>query len=277
MSAAEIWTAYWREAETDGCTIGFPAEVQQRLAARWHALFRDAGPGARLLDLAAGRGAVLAHARAAGLTAIEGCDLADPGGPLPVRGGVDLAALPYPDRAFDLVVSQFGIEYAGLGGPLDEAMRVCRGRLVLLLHARESDVRAQALEQAEQGEWVIDGLGLFAALRTADAGAVARLGAALAERARTARNDALLGGLAGLIGGPALPSPAELAAVERELAGHVARMRAMAAAAPDHAATAAAAGRLAAAGFAPRIEEEWTGAGALVGRWLIGTSGGERE
>jgi SAM-dependent methyltransferase len=275
MSAAALWTAYWRDADTDGCTIGFPAEVRQRLAAAWTALFRTADPGARLLDLAAGRGAVLAHAAAAGLTAIEGCDLAEPGGPLPVRGGVDLAALPYPDRAFDLVVSQFGIEYAGLAAALDEAMRVCRGRLVLLLHARESDVRAQALEQAEQGAWVIDELGLFAALRAPGPETATRLAAALAARARTAGNDALLRGLIALVGGPRLPAPAELAAIEADLAGHCARMQAMAEAAPDRAATAAAAARLAAAGFAPRVDELWTSAGALVGRWLIGVNEGE--
>ncbi len=82
-----------------------------------------------------------------------------------IRGDIDAVALPFPARAFTLVTSQFGLEYANFDEALSEALRVCDQRLLLLMHAAEGAVVKQNAAEADQIFWMLDGLHLFEKLQ----------------------------------------------------------------------------------------------------------------
>lgn len=287
--ATELWGDYWVDAGLHGCTAQFPEAVQREVAASWRALFATLPDGATLLDIGCGRGALLDLAGAAGALArgvkALGVDLAPAtalgGEGFDIQGGVDAAALPFADRSFDCVVSQFGIEYAGFEIALAEAARVCGGQLVVLSHAAEGVVTEQAAEQAAQIDELLGPRRLAERLRAAQAGG--RLGADLADL----RNE-----LAAMIGGATntgildqlyvsfgeiarvagVMPPAELAAaidfMIAQLGRHRVRMAALATAALRGAAAEAATAALTAAGFEVTMSAQLSGGGDIVGYWL---------
>ena len=185
---AGLWGLFWREAGIDGCTEAFPAK------------FAGASSGSHVLDIGCGRGAVLDHARRAGLAEMSGVDLAVlPPGPFDIRSGIDAAALPFADRGFSIVTSQFGIEYAGLAIAGAEAARVADANLWLLLHAAEGPVVAQGSAQVEQIAWLSDGLDYFVRLRrhilqptAATAADITAMRAAIVTEAESAENTPVL-------------------------------------------------------------------------------------
>lgn len=285
-----LWGDYWEGAGLHGCTDEFPPDVQRAIADRWRAQFASLSDGASLLDIGCGRGALLDLAGAAGALArgvkALGIDLA-PADRLgsegfEIRGGVDAAALPFADRSYDCVVSQFGIEYAGFARGLAEAARVCAGELVVLAHAAEGVVVDQAAEQAAQVAELLGPRRLADRLRAAQAdGRLADLTARLREElqamAGTAANTGLLDRLyvgLGEIGRMAAAMPtAELASgldfMVAQLARHRARMEALAAAAPRRALLDAATASLQGAGFVATMSPLLSGSGDTVGYWLV--------
>lgn len=276
-AGAAAWSAFWRTGARDGCTAAFPAAAQAAIASAWHQMFATQSSTIRLLDVACGRGAVLAHAAAAGIVDRTGVDLAeDAAVAVPderILGGVDACALPFADRSFDLVVSQFGLEYAGIERALPEAARVTRGALAFLVHAREGAVVAQAREQAAQAQWIDaerDGFGVIARGALDCEALLAEVDAA----AQAATNPALL--LAFADHARALsqrPDRLALDAFAAEWRAHAARMADLDRAAPDAAALDRAAQALGADGFTVMIDDLHSG-GALVGRWLRAVCGG---
>ncbi len=277
----DLWSDYWRDAGLHGCTEGLPETARSTVAARWRGVFGRFDPSTRLLDLGSGKGALLALAAESGWTRLQGCDLARLDTPLPIAGGIDLRAVPYRDLAFDLVVSQFGLEYAGLDAAADEAARVCSGAMMLLVHAQEGELCHQSREQALQCRWLIEELGFFARLAQhfaaptmATAAGINHALGDMARAAATAANRSLLDGvIAAATGLQDGPDPrAGAAMLERDVAGYGARLDAMVEAAPDALAVAGLSKRLSAHGFTVRVDDECHG-GALFARWVIATRG----
>ena len=158
---AEHWDAFWRGHEK--------AISQEDIGARdpapahfWGDFFERAfadKPGASLLDVACGHGAVtgiaIAAARKAGLdleahcadysqAAVDELCRRFPG----VEGvACDATDMPWPDRRFDFVVSQFGIEYAG-DAAFDEAARLVAdgGMLAALTHLAGGAIEAECAD-----------------------------------------------------------------------------------------------------------------------------------
>ena len=282
--SAGLWGLFWREAGIDGCTEAFPAKVSNVIAHRWQALFSGASSGSHVLDIGCGRGAVLDHARRAGLAGMSGVDLAVlPPGPFDIRSGINAAALPFADRGFSIVTSQFGIEYAGLAIAGAEAARVADANLWLLLHAAEGPVVAQGSAQVAQIAWLSDGLGYFVRLRrhilqpTATTAAdITAMRAAIVTEAESAENTTLLEAVWQAVptlleGADSLPAINRLAA---DLAAHGKRLEAMVTAAPSRAATDALATFIRGIGFEVRIEDLGSPPAA---RWLIATRHGQGE
>jgi len=146
------WDAYWRNARSAAAHAdGGPQDAV--LAAFWTELFERLFPRLRQeaahLDLACGNGAVPRFALSscgvvAGARALHICGLDESPAALqemrrrdPSLTGVAAAAscLPFGPQVFDLVTSQFGMEYAG-PGVVEEACRVLKpgGTLAAVLH-----------------------------------------------------------------------------------------------------------------------------------------------
>ncbi len=162
-----IWDTYWDSSLIHSFGVNVHAPVTAVLERAWYDVVRTVPEGASILDLGCGNGAVpLSLSRAASGLAITAIDEAaiDPANNVPEHAELfstirfmprtGMEALPFPDAAFDMVTSQFGVEFSGHPAPvLKEAMRVLKpgGRLamVVLPHASRAVVDARiALKQA---------------------------------------------------------------------------------------------------------------------------------
>lgn len=190
-NTAQSWDAYWRGAAEAGAWsaggVGHPA-----IAAFWSDRFRalkQEENRAAMLDIASGNGAVIecaVNTFAENTLELTCVDISEPAlanirERFPqVRGVVcDASSLPLETAQFQLVTSQFGIEYAGPGA-VDEALRVLApgGRLILVMHHGAGLIRAEcaasldAIEAVQQSRFIPLALELFrtgfAAVRGAD-------------------------------------------------------------------------------------------------------------
>lgn len=177
------WRSYWLADRLQSC-VAEDAATEMEIAERWIARFAKLADGSRILDVATGNGVLLAHAAVAAERTgrrfeLTGIDLAeiDPARYVPdhpaVRhgamflGGVDAAELPFDAAAMDVVVSQFGLEYADVGVALDELERVLAqgGRLLWLAHSEGSAVVAQNSDQEKQVALLLADAGPLRAMR----------------------------------------------------------------------------------------------------------------
>jgi SAM-dependent methyltransferase len=137
---ADFWKAGGIGAES-GCLPGGLQAIDSVQRQVWKDIARSLPRGARVLDLATGDGAVLGKLRD-GRTDLKlvGVDSA-PLLPKGLRGaelkpGVPMETLPFADRSFDLVTSQFGFEYGETGRIAAEVYRVLRpgAHFALIVH-----------------------------------------------------------------------------------------------------------------------------------------------
>jgi ubiquinone/menaquinone biosynthesis C-methylase UbiE len=155
-SSPEGWSDYWEKDGAGGeVFVNARGEAHPALADFWQAAFENVAAGSRIIDIASGAGSVFAHlpdghgcrltAADISATALESLSQRIPGVTTLVCSADDI---PLDDASFDMVVTQFGIEYAGVGA-FDEAARLLApgGRFVGLCHYRDgyidSDNRAQ--------------------------------------------------------------------------------------------------------------------------------------
>ena len=170
----QAWTSYWAEGALHSCVGSYAGNYSGAIGDFWRGVFEPLQPSGRVLDLATGNGALpllLWEQRGAqaGLR-IDAVDLAaveppwykksqHPG--IAFHAGVAMERLPIRGSTFDLVISQFGLEYARWPDALHECLRVCAadGSLAFIMHHAESILvevgRAEGKNQkillAEQG------------------------------------------------------------------------------------------------------------------------------
>ena len=146
----ESWDTYWRCARaTDAFTGGGAGHpLVQSFWVHYFSNIRARGDTPKIIDIASGSGAVVDCANTVfvdGLPDFTCLDVSDaairmleerfPG----VHGVVsDAASIPLDAASYDIVTSQFGVEYAGLEA-VDELVRLlaASGELALLLHHRD--------------------------------------------------------------------------------------------------------------------------------------------
>jgi SAM-dependent methyltransferase len=173
MTSNAGWRDYWKADRPASC-MPENERTAQEIAATWQKWFAECAGGSRILDIATGNGIVLTHAAAAGRQlnrafALTGVDLADID---PLRylssleddmraatfvGSVAAEHLPFDASSFDVVVSQYGLEYADLDQALTEVARVLApgGILHWLAHSESSEVVQQNREQALEVEYLL--------------------------------------------------------------------------------------------------------------------------
>lgn len=197
------WADYWASGALHSCPGSQAGNYSGAIGAFWDHQIARIPPGARILDIATGNGALpLRIWQSLGdAVHVDAIDFASPSpgwhqpGLHPrihFHGGVDMTSLPFEAASVDIVCSQYGIEYGTRPLALDEALRVLRrsGRLWLVLHHAGSELVEVA--RAEEGayRWLLQEDGLLAVgLRMAHWLAVARGGGALPPAANDARQD----------------------------------------------------------------------------------------
>ena len=144
----DAWTAFWQEPGQSQCLTDAP-DIRQILTDHWASFAVLLGPGARILDLGCGGGAVareLASARRD--IHVTGIDVARI--PLAIHrqfellSDTEMETLPFADASFAAAVSQFGYEYSETGRAAEEIARVLApsARFSFIVHHAASSIVA---------------------------------------------------------------------------------------------------------------------------------------
>lgn len=153
------WSDYWQRDGAGGeVFVNARGEGNPALRAYWLAVFEALPAAAKVVDLASGAGSIYAHLGNDHGLQLHAADIAEealatleeriPGVRTFVCGADDL---PFDDGSFDLVVSQFGVEYAGADA-FAEAARIVApgGRLAALVHVKGGYIDAGNQEQLDE-------------------------------------------------------------------------------------------------------------------------------
>ncbi|NNC36538.1 MAG: class I SAM-dependent methyltransferase [Hyphomonadaceae bacterium] len=186
------WSNYWqgRTASDTGDALvgGVGIEHSSELTDFWSSVLGNVSVEAAILDLACGAGSVLRHAHRLGLKNLSGIDISEDAiiamqqaipGAKGLVGPVD--QMPVADDQFDLVVSQFGFEYAGNKKDLlqtaSEIARVLKkgGHLIAICHIKDGGIDREvsghliAIEELEATGFILASKQLFDTLFAAEA------------------------------------------------------------------------------------------------------------
>ena len=210
---AGAWSSYWASGALHSCGGSYADNYEGVIADFWRARFSAMAPGSKLLDLASGNGALpkmlweLVDRRwPLSVTAVDLAQVSPewyrPEVHLGIsfHTGVSMEKLPFADRYFDLVTSQYGVEYAAWPQALNEAMRVRKpqGVLALVMHHADSVLMRVGREDLSHQRLLLADDGLLACaenalpwLARARAGDVAASSSQAAKLARARYNHAM--------------------------------------------------------------------------------------
>jgi len=152
---ASVWSLRLDGSDHFSCNPDWgPGEVIKYF---WQDVFGTVKVGSRVLEIGCGSGQVSYWGAEAGrgLKIVASDRIVDPGGSqfqhpnIRFMGEVAAEQLPFAQDSFDLVVSNFAIEYAAFDSALSEAARVLvpGGSIILVLHSADSGI-TQSSRQA---------------------------------------------------------------------------------------------------------------------------------
>ncbi|MEM1105248.1 MAG: class I SAM-dependent methyltransferase [Pseudomonadota bacterium] len=156
------WGNYWQgraASEAGTALLGAAIETDAAIARLWAGVFDPRPATTRLVDLACGAGTALKAAHRAGLTDLTGIDIAAEaisvlGRDLPSAKGLVASAhsTGLASGGFDLVVSQFGLEYAGLQRAAVEVARLLApgGAFAALIHLKDGAIAAECAAKLDE-------------------------------------------------------------------------------------------------------------------------------
>lgn len=174
----DVWSRYWRHGAAHSCQGSFGDRYQGSIGAWWRAVFEPLQSPVRLLDLATGSGAVLRlaveqcrhekstfHGADLGLTESSwfGSQVVGGNSRVHFHPGVRNEALPFDDASFDLITSQYGLEYSDLDRATAELRRVLKpaGAVRLVLHHADAVAARLARTELELMAWLKQPSGLL--------------------------------------------------------------------------------------------------------------------
>jgi len=185
-NSIEQWDRYWAYGNIHSFSQVAGGNYQGVVAGFWQVHFESLPGGARVLDVATGNGAIALLAleagdRIEGGLEVHGVDLADIEPEKQVKDTATAAqlrriafhrrtgaeAMPFEDGWFDLVCSQFGVEYSDLARALGEIARVLKpgGRLAAIMHHRDSVLLQATRQELAQLDFVLNDAGLYVKAR----------------------------------------------------------------------------------------------------------------
>jgi SAM-dependent methyltransferase len=173
-----VWTRYWSHGISHSCGGSFGNRYEGALAQFWVTSFSGLQPGARVLDIATGNGALPQLLLGSDKTASIFCDAIDLARPEPhwitelpasqraqirFHGQQAAEQLPFADRQFDMVVSQYGLEYTDLSRTVPELLRVLApgGKIRLVTHHADARPVVLAATELKHLAWLEQSQGLL--------------------------------------------------------------------------------------------------------------------
>lgn len=171
------WSRYWSEGALHSCAGSFAGNYDGEIGGFWRSVFAPLGRNDRVLDIATGNAPLpqlLLDARYSDPTSLPQIDAVDLAEVNPawlaqrippvrervrVQGGIAAEALPFADHCFDLIVSQYGLEYSDLSRSAAEVVRVRKpgGRIALVLHHHQSLPVRLGRAEVEHIDWLLAG------------------------------------------------------------------------------------------------------------------------
>ena len=173
-----VWSRYWSHGVGHSCGGSYGDSYEGALAQFWRTAFAGLRPGARVLDIATGNGALpqlLLASDQAGALSCDAIDLAQvepqwvAGLPPAQRArcrfhpNQPAEALPFPDGHFDMAVSQYGLEYTDLDRSVAELLRVLApgGKVCIVAHHANARPVRLAVAELEHLAWLRRDQGLL--------------------------------------------------------------------------------------------------------------------
>ena len=159
------WSRYWRTGVLHSCSSGKDGGLFSE--GFWKGFFAALDGPVRVLDIGTGNGLVpiLAVRELGSRATVVGIDAArihpeaarhPELAEVTFMPGVRSEQLPFDAESFDAVTAQFALEYSDIPASLDEVLRVLapRGRLALVMHARDSRISDVSRAQLGQIQWL---------------------------------------------------------------------------------------------------------------------------
>ena len=164
MSDSENWSQYWQDEGRSGeVFVDAKGRKHPALTQFWTETLASLPDKASVVDIACGAGSVFAEVAGADRLQLFANDISADAVELLQRRMpevstevADARSLPYDDQRFDQVVSQFGVEYAGIEAFL-EAARLIKsgGSLVTLSHFRNGYIDSRNAIELTSAEAVL--------------------------------------------------------------------------------------------------------------------------
>lgn len=176
----KAWSSYWAGGALHSCAGSYEGNYAGAIARFWKSHFQSLKPGSRVLDLATGNGALplLLWQCTEGRQGIrtDAVDLAQVAPAwheaasqpsISFHSGVAMEQLPFPDSTFDLVVSQYGLEYARWPEALHESARVGKpeGSAAFVMHHSDSVLVRVGRQELKNQTLLLEEGGLLDAAR----------------------------------------------------------------------------------------------------------------
>ncbi len=174
------WDIYWAHGFVTSCALAFSANYEGRMRAVWEEFFAELEPGARILDICTGNGAIALIAnqvsRAGGKGfEIHGIDRAriDPAATLGIdrellagihfHAGQAAERTAFADEYFDAVTGQYALEYTDVPATLLEIARLLRlgGQCRFVMHHAGSIVLETGHEELGHARLLFEETALF--------------------------------------------------------------------------------------------------------------------
>ncbi len=172
----QVWTRFWASGALHSCSGSYADQYGDSVTEFWTACFKSLPLGSRILDIGTGNGVLpklLINMKDRTDFICDAIDLAEPKPVWFANISADMRArvhfhshcsaekLPFPDNTFDLVVSQWGLEYTDLSRSCEEILRVLKpsGIVQLVLHHPQAVPAMLASFEIEHIEWLLQEAG----------------------------------------------------------------------------------------------------------------------
>lgn len=187
MTAAlsDHWTDYWSRGNLTSLPQDFTANYDGEVAAFWHRAFSELDNTGRMIDLCTGNGAIALLAADYSMRENPGIEIVavdaamiDPEAiaekhpeqavllqRISFISDCRVEEIDLPEASFDLVSSQYGIEYCEWGEAARQVVRLLKpgGKLVMVNHTATSDIM-QFMEQEHREYLMLEKSGFFSAI-----------------------------------------------------------------------------------------------------------------